>query len=171
MQTVIKIFGENFDRGLMFIRFIRVEFRKAVITQITSRYICAEQKSLRTYWTLRQMNNSWGTCQVSVRLPDDSRNLRLQRSLESGTLKHTGCSGESGLLLRLTDGLGQNLASTAWIHGPGLPCVNSPGCWWQCKGWGWFSWLTLGPLIQICYRLNATVLATCILSWPQFTIF
>ena len=24
---------------------------------------------------------------------------------------------------------GQNLATIAWIHGPNLPCVNSPGCW------------------------------------------
>ena len=153
-------------------RFIRVEFRKAVITQITSRYICAEQKSIRTFWTLRQMNNSWATCQVSVRLPDDSRNVRLQRSLE------TELWTTQAALVNLDFCWGSQMA---WVriwhrqHGSTDPAslvstVQAVGG--RGKGGDCFLGSLRFPLIQICYGLNATVLATCILSWlSQFTVF
>ncbi len=41
----------------------------------------------------------------------------------------------------------------AWII---LPCLNGSGCWWWCNVWGIFSWHTLGPLVPIEHRLNAT---------------
>ncbi len=41
----------------------------------------------------------------------------------------------------------------AWII---LPCLNGSGwCWW-CNGVGIFSWHTLGLLVPIEHRLNAT---------------
>ncbi len=41
----------------------------------------------------------------------------------------------------------------AWII---LPCLKGSGCWWWCNGVGIFSWHTLGPLVPIVHRLNAT---------------
>ncbi len=43
-----------------------------------------------------------------------------------------------------------------WKYGSILPCLNGSGwCWW-CNGVVIFSWHTLGPLVPIEHRLNAT---------------
>jgi len=36
-----------------------------------------------------------------------------------------------------------------------MPCYHCAG-WWWCNGVGMFSWHTLGPLVPIGHRLNAT---------------
>ncbi len=37
-----------------------------------------------------------------------------------------------------------------------MPYLNSSEWWWWCNGVGIFNWHTLGPLVPIEYRLNAT---------------
>ena len=87
-----------------------------------------------TVWWAEQVKrgDGWATsvqepCQV-LGLSDKSWNLRLKNP---------------------------NSASTAWIHGPDLPGVNSLGCWWCSDGWGNVSLTRVGPLTPTNHGLNA----------------
>ncbi|KAG1931641.1 hypothetical protein F2P79_021521 [Pimephales promelas] len=120
-------------------RLVRAD-RRATVTQITTRYNQGGQKSIseRTVRrTLRQMGYSSRRPHRVPLLSAKNRKLRLQfaqahRNWTIEDWKNVAWS-ESRFLLRHSDG---------W--------------WWWCHGVGIFSWHSLGPLVPIEHRCNAT---------------
>ncbi len=137
--------------------------RKATVTQITTRYNQDLQNTISehtTHRTLKQMDSSSRRPHRVPLRSDKNRTRRIQltQTHQNQTIedcKNVAWSDESRFLLRHSD-VGSEFGvknMKAWII---LPCLNGSGwCWW-CNGVGGFSWHTLGPLVPIEHRLNAT---------------
>lgn len=144
-------------------RLVRAD-RKATVTQITTRYNQGRQKSIseRTVRrTLRQMGFSSRRPHRVPLLSAKNRKLRLQfaqahRNWTREDWKNVAWSDESRFLLRHSDGRVRIwrqqhesmhpscLVSTVQAGGGGVMV------------WGIFSWHSLGPLVPIEHRCNAT---------------
>uniref|UniRef100_A0A3P8VAQ1 Transposase Tc1-like domain-containing protein n=1 Tax=Cynoglossus semilaevis TaxID=244447 RepID=A0A3P8VAQ1_CYNSE len=144
-------------------RLVRAD-RKATVTQITTRYNQGRQKSIseRTVRpTLRQMGYSSRRPHRVPLLSAKNRKLRLQfaqahRNWTIEDWKNVAWSDESRFLLRHSDGRVRIwrrqhesmdpscLVSTVQAGGGGVMV------------WGIFSWHSLGPLVPIEHRCNAT---------------
>ncbi len=136
--------------------------RNATVTQITTRYNQGMQNTISertTHRTLKQMataaedNTECRSCQLrtgnegyngtgSPKL--DNRRLE-KRCLVWGVSVSAATFRWQGQILRKEE-----------KHGSILPCLNGSGWWWRCNGVGIFSWHTLGRLVPIEHRLNAT---------------
>uniref|UniRef100_A0A3P8V2Z1 Transposase Tc1-like domain-containing protein n=1 Tax=Cynoglossus semilaevis TaxID=244447 RepID=A0A3P8V2Z1_CYNSE len=144
-------------------RLVRAD-RKATVTQITTRYNQGRQKSIseRTVRpTLRQMGYSSRRPHRVPLLSAKNRKLRLQfaqahRNWTIEDWKNVAWSDQSRFLLRHSDGRVRIwrrqhesmdpscLVSTVQAGGGGVMV------------WGIFSWHSLGPLVPIEHRCNAT---------------
>ena len=107
---------------------------RPTVTQITTFYNCGEQKSISNMQDTSFLSpmgySSKRECWVPL-LFAKNRNLRRQQALAYQTWivanrKIKAWSDES-VSTKVCRWRGQNLASTLLIHGPNLPCVNSPG--------------------------------------------
>ncbi len=138
--------------------------RKTTVTQITTRYNQGMQNTISehtTHRTLKQMDYSSRRPHRVPLLSDKNRTRRIQftpahQNCTIEDWKNIAWSDESRFLLRHSDGRvriwckehesndSSNLVST--VHA---------GC--GVIVWGIFSWHTLGSLVLIEHRLNATV--------------
>ncbi len=134
--------------------------RKATVTQIITRYNQDIQNAISertTRQTLKQMGYSSRRPHRVPLLSAKNRKRRLQfaQTHQNWTikdLKNVAWSDESRLLLQHSDVESEFGVKNmkAWI----LPCLNSSGG--GVMVWGIFSWYTLGLLVPIEHRLNAT---------------
>ncbi len=139
------------------------------VTQIITRYNQGMQNTISehtTCWTLKQMGySSWRPHRVPL-LSAKNRKQRLQftQTHQNWTIedwKYVAWSDESQFLLRHSDGRVSNWCKEHESMDPSclVSMVQAGG---SVMVWGIFSWHTLGPLVPIEHRLNATVY----LSWP-----
>ncbi len=137
--------------------------RKTTVTQITTRYNQDLQNTISehtTRRTLKQMGSSSRRPHRVLLLSDKNSTRRIQftQTQQNRTIedcKNVAWSDESWFLLQHSD-VGSEFGvknMKAWII---LPCLNGSG-WWWCNGVGDIFWHTLGPLVPIKHRLNATV--------------
>ncbi len=138
--------------------------RKTTVTQITTRFNQGMQNTISertTHRTLKQMGSSSRRPHRVPLLSDKNRKRRLQftQTHHNWTIedwKSVAWSDESRFLLRHSD-VGSEFGIKNIKHGSILSCLNGSGWWWWCNDvWGIFSWHTLGPLVPVEHRLNAT---------------
>ncbi len=137
--------------------------KKATVTQITTRYNQGMQNIISertTCWTLKQMSYSSRRPHRVPLLSAKNRKQRLQfiQTHQNWTIedwKNVAWSDESWFLLRHSDGRVRiwckehESMDLSWL----VSKVQAAG---GVMVWGIFSWHTLGPLIPIEHRLNAT---------------
>ncbi len=139
--------------------------RKTTVTQIITRYNQYMQNTISEHTTHRTLKQMGSSSRRSHRVPllsdkNSTRRIQFTPDHQNWTIedwKNVAWSDESRLLLRHSD-VGSEFGvknMKAWII---LPCLNGSGWWRWCNGVGGiFSWYTLGLLVSIEHRLNATV--------------
>ncbi len=138
--------------------------RKATVTQITTLYSQGMQKTISkctTCRTLKQMSNSSRRPHRVPLLSAKNRNRRLQfaQARQNWTIedwKNVAWSDKSQFLLRHSDGRVRMWRKEHESMDPSclVSMVQAGGG--GVMFWGIFSWQTLGPLVPIEHRLNAT---------------
>ncbi len=137
--------------------------RKATVTPIITRYNQDMQNTISehtTHRTLKQMGYSSRRPHRVLLLSAKNRKRRLQftQAHQNWTIedwKNVACSDESRFLLRHSDG-----SVIIWCKEHESMDPSSLVLTVQAGGvmvWGIFSWHTLGALVPIEHRLNATV--------------
>ncbi len=138
--------------------------RKAIVTQIITRYNQGMQNTISERTTRRTLKQMSYSSRRPLRVPlllakNRKRRLKFAQAHQNWTIedcKNVAWSDESQFLLRHSDGRviiwrkvhesmdSSCLVSTVQAGGGGVMV------------WGIFSWHTLGPLVPIEHRLNAT---------------
>ena len=144
-------------------RLVRAD-RKATVTQITTRYNQGRQKSIseRTVRrTLRQMGYSSRRPRRVPLLSAKNRKLRLQfaqahRNWTIEDWKNVAWSDESRFLLRHSDGRVRIWRQQHESMDPSCLVSTVQAGGGGVMVWGIFSWHSLGPLVPIEHRCNAT---------------
>ncbi len=141
-------------------RLVRYD-RKAIVTQITTRYNQGTQNTISehtTRQTLKQIGYSSRTPHQVLLLSAKKRKQRLQftqahQNWTTEDWKNVAWSDESRFLLRHSDDRVRIWCKEHESMDPSclVSMVQAGG-----NVWGIFSWHTLGPLVPIEYRLNAT---------------
>ncbi len=137
--------------------------RKATVAQITTRYNQGMQNTISertTHRTLKQMGYSSRRPHRVPLLSAKNRKRRLQfaQAHQNWTIedwKNVAWSDESRFLLRHSDGSVRIWRKEHESMDPSClaSTVQAAG---GVMAWGIFSWHTLGPLVPIDHRLNAT---------------
>ncbi|KAG8571489.1 hypothetical protein GDO81_011667 [Engystomops pustulosus] len=144
-------------------RLVRAD-RKATVTQIATRYNQGRQKSIseRTVpRTLRQMGYSSRRPHRVPLLSAKNRKLRLQfaqahRNWTVEDWKNVAWSDESRFLLRHSDGRVRIWCQQHESMDPSCRVSTVQAGGGGVMVWGIFSWHSLGPLVPIEHRCNAT---------------
>ncbi len=135
--------------------------RKATVTQITTRYNQGMQNTISehtTHQTLKQMCTSSRRPHRVPLLSAKNRKRRLQFTQAHQNWKNVGWSDESRFLLRHSDGRVRIWCKEHESMDPScLVSTVQAAAGDGVMVWGIFSWHTLGPLVPIEHRLNATV--------------
>ncbi len=139
--------------------------RKATVTQITTRYNQGMQNTISectTRRTLKQMGYSSRRPHLVPLLPAKNRKWRLQftqahHNWTREDWKNVAWSDESRFLLRHSDGRVRTRRKEHESMDPFCLVSTVQTCGGGVMVWGIFSWHTLGPLVPIEHRLNATV--------------
>ena len=138
--------------------------RRATLTEITTRYNRGMQQSIceaTTHTTLRRMGyNSRRPHRVPL-ISTTNRKKRLQfaRAHQNWTVedwKNVAWSDESRFLLRHSDGRVRIWRKQNENMDPSCLVTTVQAGGGGVMVWGMFSWHTLGPLVPIGHRLNAT---------------
>uniref|UniRef100_A0A8C1LXF1 Transposable element Tc1 transposase n=1 Tax=Cyprinus carpio TaxID=7962 RepID=A0A8C1LXF1_CYPCA len=138
--------------------------RRATLTEITTRYNRGMQQSIceaTTRTTLRRMGyNSRRPHRVPL-ISTTNRKKRLQfaRAHQNWTVedwKNVAWSDESRFLLRHSDGRVRIWRKQNENMDPSCLVTTVQAGGGGVMVWGMFSWHTLGPLVPIGHRLNAT---------------
>ncbi len=142
--------------------------RKTTVTQITTRYNQGMQNIISECTTHQNLNKMDNSSRRPHRVPllsakNRKRRLQFAQVHQNWTIedwKNVAWSDESRFLLRHSDG-----RVRIWRKGhesmhPSCLVSMVPG---GVMVWGIFSWHTLGPLVPIEHRLNATPEYCC---WP-----
>ncbi len=137
--------------------------RKATVTQITTRYNQGMQNTISECTTRRTLKQMGYSSRRPLRVPllsakNRKRRIQFAQAHQNWTIedwKNVAWSDESRFLLRYSDGRVRIWCKEhkTWIH-PALSQVEAGGG--GVMVWGIFSWHTLGPLVSIEHRLNAT---------------
>ncbi len=138
--------------------------RKATVTQITTRYNQGMQKTICeciTRRTLKQMGYSSRRPHRVLLLSAKNRKRRLQfpQAHQNWTIKewkNVTWSDESRFLLRHSDGWVRIWRKEHESMDPSYLVLTVQAGGGGVMLWGIFSWHTLGPLVPIEHRLNAT---------------
>ena len=138
--------------------------RKATITQITTRYNQGMQNTISertTHRTLKQMGYSSRRPHRVPLLSAKNRKQRLQfaQAHQNWTIedwKNVAWSDESRFLLRHSDGRVRIWCKEHESMDPSCLVSTVQAGGGGVMVWGIFSWHTLGPLVPIEHRLNAT---------------
>ncbi len=136
--------------------------RKATVTKLTTHYIRGMQNTISERTTRRTLKQMGYSSRRPYRMPPlSAKNRRLQfaQAHQNGTVedwKNVAWSDESQFLLQHSNGRVRILRKEH--ESMDLSCLVSTV---QAAGgsvmvWGIFSWHTLGPLVPIEHRLNAT---------------
>ncbi len=139
--------------------------RKATITQITTRYNQGVQNTISehtTRRTLKQMGSSSRRPHRVSLLSAKNKKQRLQFTPDhqNWTIedwKNVAWSEESRFLLRHSEGRVRIWRKEHESMDPSCLVSTVQAGGGGVMVWGIFSWHTLGPLVPIEYRLNATV--------------
>ncbi len=139
--------------------------RKETVTQITTRYNQGMQNTISehtTRRTLKQMGSSSRRTHRVLLLSDKNRKRRLQftQAHQNWTIedcKNVAWSDESRFLLRHSDGRVRIWRKEHESMDPSCLVSTDQAGGGGVMLWGIFSWHTLGPLVPIEHRLNATV--------------
>ncbi len=146
------------------VRLVR-DYRKATVTQITPHYNHGMQNTISertTHRTLKQMSFSSRRPQQVPLLSAKNRKRRLQfaqahQNWTTEDWKNVVWSDESRFLLRHSDGRVRIWRREHESMDPScLVSTVQAGYGGGVMVWGIFSWLTLGRLVPIEHRLNAT---------------
>uniref|UniRef100_A0A3B4Z7B4 Transposase Tc1-like domain-containing protein n=1 Tax=Stegastes partitus TaxID=144197 RepID=A0A3B4Z7B4_9TELE len=143
-------------------RLVRAD-RKATVTQITTRYNRGMQNSISertTRRTLRRMGYSSRRPHRVPLLSAKNRKLRLQfaQAHQNWTIEeNVAWSDESRFLLRHSDGRVRIWRQQHESMDPSCLVSTVQAGGGGVMVWGIFSWHTLGPLVPIEHRVNATV--------------
>ncbi len=138
--------------------------RKATVTQITTRYNQGMQNTISertTHRTLKQMGYSSRRPHRVPLLSAKNRKRRIQfaQAHQNWTIedkKNVAWSDESRFLLRHSDGRVRIWLKEHESMDPSCFVSTVQAGGGGVMVWGIFSWHTLGPLVPIEHRLNAT---------------
>ncbi len=138
--------------------------RKTTVTQITTRYNQDQQNTISEHTTRRTLKQMGSSSRRPHRVPllsdkNSTRRIQFTQDHQNWTIedwKNVVWSDESLFLLRHSDGSVRIWRKEHESMDPSCPCLNGSGWWWWCNGVGIFSWHTLGLLVPIEHRLNAT---------------
>ncbi len=138
--------------------------RKATVTKLTTHYIRGMQNTISERTTRRTLKQMGYSSRRPYRMPllsakNRKRRLQFAQAHQNGTVedwKNVAWSDESQFLLQHSNGRVRILRKEH--ESMDLSCLVSTV---QAAGgsvmvWGIFSWHTLGPLVPIEHRLNAT---------------
>ncbi len=134
--------------------------RKATVTQITTRYNQDMQNTISectTRRTLKQMGYSSRVPFLSAK--NRTRRLQFAQAHQNQTIedcKNVAWSGESRFLLRHSDDRDRIWRKEHESMDPSCLVSTVQAGDGGVMVWGIFSWHTLGPLVPIEHRLNAT---------------
>ncbi len=137
--------------------------RKATVTQITTRYNQGMQNTISERTTLRTLKQMGYSSRRPHRVPllsakNRKRRLQVAQAHQNWTIedwKNVAWSDESRFLLRHTDGRVRILREEHESMDPSC-LVSTVQAGGGVMVWGIFSWHTLGSLVPIEHRLNAT---------------
>ncbi len=142
--------------------------RKAIVTQITTRYNQGIQNAISERTTRRTLKQSYSSRRPH-RVPllsakNRKRRLQFAQAHQHWTIedwKNVAWSDESRFLLRHSDGRVRILQKLHESMNPSclVSTVQAGGV--GVMVWRIFSWHTLGPLVPIVHSLNATAYAHC----------
>ncbi len=132
--------------------------RKTTVTQITTRYNQCVQNTISEHTTRQTLNQM--PHQVPL-LSDKNRKRRLQftQTHQNWTIedwKNVAWSDESQYLLWHSDGRVRIWCKEHESMDPSCLVSTVQAAGGGVMVWGIFSWHTLGPLVPVEYRLNAT---------------
>ena len=138
--------------------------RRSTLTQITTRYNRGMQQRIceaTTRTTLRRMGYTSRRPHRVPLISTKNRKMRLQfaRAHQNWTVedcKNVAWSDESRFLLRHSDGRVRIWHKQNENMNPSCLVTTGQAAAGGVMVWGMFSWPTLGPLVPIGHRLNAT---------------
>ncbi len=155
--------GSCVDENALLMSEVR-DYRKATVTQITTRYNQGMQNTISERTTRRTLKKMGYSSRRPHRVPllsakNRKRRQKFAQAHQNWTIddwKTVAWSDDSRFLLQHSD-VGSEFGvknMKAWIH----PALTQ---WFRMDGngvmvWGIFSWHTLGPLVPIVHCLNAT---------------
>ncbi len=137
--------------------------RKATVTQITTRYNRGMQNTISECTTRRTLKQMGYSSRRPHRMPllsakNRKRSLQFAQAHQNGTVedwKNVAWSDESRYLLQHSDGRVRILCKEHESMDPSC-LVSTVQAGGSVMVWEIFSWHTLGPLVPIEHRLNAT---------------
>ncbi len=118
------------------------DYRKAKVTQITTRYNQGMQNTISEHTTSRVLKHMGYSSRRPHRVPllpakNRKRRLQFTQAHQIWTVedcKNVAWSDESRFLLRHSDGRVRIWRKDHGKHGSTLPCLNGSSSWWWCNG-------------------------------------
>ncbi len=151
--------------------------RKATVTQITTHYNQGMQNTISEHTTRRTLKQMGYSSRRPHRVPllsakNRKQRLKFTQAHQNWTIedwKNVAWSDESRFLLRHSDGRVRICRKVHESMDPSCLVSKIQAAGDGVMVWGKFSWHTLGPLVPIEHRLNATTYLSIVADHPFMT--